>query len=73
MTFIAWLRQQKKEDTAIGDLARDVFCDRNRPRMSTSKALRKYFEGLLPGPSQACMDTLDEAETMFEEMKRNAS
>jgi hypothetical protein len=31
-TFIAWLRAQNKRDDIIGDLARDVIADNEKPR-----------------------------------------
>lgn len=36
MGFKTWLREFKNEDTALGDLARDVLADKKFPRVSNS-------------------------------------
>ena len=44
-TFYSWLLQFKDDDTAIGDLSRDVRCDKEFPRRAISyRHLKDYFE-----------------------------
>ena len=44
-SFYSWLMQFKNDDTAIGDLARDVNRDSEFPRRSISyRHLKKYLE-----------------------------
>lgn len=44
-SFYSWLMQFKNDDTAVGDLARDVRTDSEFPRRSISyRHLKKYLE-----------------------------
>ncbi len=54
-SFYSWLLQFKNDDTAIGDLARDVKCDSEFPRRSISyKHLKKHLE-----TKRACDDAMN--------------
>lgn len=43
MGFKKWLKKYEKDDTAIGDLARDVRDDPNWPKRSTYRKIKNYF------------------------------
>ena len=46
LRFSQWLAQQRSRRDPIGDLARDVALDRERPRRLTAKTLLRYLEDL---------------------------
>jgi len=56
-TFYEWLQQYQTVDSAIGDLARTAYLDRNRPQVNTLAAWedhiaamgRSYAAGNVPG------------------------
>ena len=39
-----WLKQYEKEDSMIGDFARDTIADRDFPAMADYKIIRRYLE-----------------------------
>lgn len=54
--FTAWLLSHKKQQTALGDLARDWSRDSERPRVRTQGALLTHLER-----RGACRGALDAA------------
>jgi uncharacterized protein YozE (UPF0346 family) len=65
VSFRAWLRQFRREESAIGDLARDALADQEWPRGPGS--LNKYLGHLEDvGACDAAIDTLHEAWARYE-------
>ena len=63
-SFYSWLLQFKKDDTAIGDLARDAGNDSEFPRRSISNGhLKKYLES--KHACDAAMNVLAEAFAQY--------
>lgn len=61
--FLVWLKQFKEEDSPMGDLARDMADDRNKPRsFNTLGSLEKYLTNL-----GACDEALQTAEEAWHE------
>ncbi len=64
-TFYSWLLQFKDDDTAIGDLSRDVRCDKEFPRRAISyRHLKDYFES-----KHACDAAMNVFENAFAQYK----
>lgn len=65
MTFRQWLTTADHDSTAIGDLARDVKADRQRPTaLRTHEDWTAYLESR--GACQGAIDALEDAWGMFE-------
>ena len=64
-SFYSWLMQFKNDDTAIGDLARDVRDDSEFPRRSISyRHLKKYLES-----KHACVAAMNVFKEAFAKYK----
>ncbi|MEU9710772.1 YozE family protein [Streptomyces sp. NPDC047967] len=63
-SFAAWLRTHKKDQTAIGDLAREVAADPDWPSRRQLSGQREYLEerGAIP----AAVETLERAWELYE-------
>ena len=64
-SFYSWLLQFKNDDTAVGDLARDVRADSEFPRRSISYMnLKKYLES-----KHACVAAMNVFKEAFAKYK----
>ena len=64
-SFYTWMKQFKHDDNPIGDLARDMCCDKDFPRHSVChKHIKDYLEA-----RNACWGALDAFEEAFEKYK----
>jgi hypothetical protein len=63
MTFYRYLESLKQDDTAIGDLARDILMDTNIYPSYGIQKIRKYFKQI--GASERIMYLLEESYTDF--------
>ncbi|MBM7054557.1 MULTISPECIES: YozE family protein [Streptomyces] len=63
-SFTAWLKTHKKDQNAIGDLARDVAADPDWPSRRQLSGQREYLEerGAIP----AAVATLERAWELYE-------
>jgi hypothetical protein len=62
--FTAWLKMHAKDESAIGDLARDVAADPDWPSRRQLSGQREYLEerGAIP----AAVETLERAWGLYE-------
>lgn len=63
-SFIMWIRQFKKDDTAIGDLARDIREDSKIKTRFSIRRLRRYLENA--NACEDCMKTFEEAVKVYQ-------
>jgi len=73
MTFYTWLMKRKKEDSPIGDLARDVHGDEKNKYFKNSnfkakKFMRSYLESR--GACSECLSAFDECYEEYQEYVR---
>lgn len=69
MTFKEWLCKFKHQQSAVGDLARDVLRDRKAPEVNSRQAWRLHLEEL--HACDAALDTFGQAwERYLREVKR---
>lgn len=63
-SFTTWLKTHKKDQNAIGDLARDVAADPDWPSRRQLSGQREYLEerGAIP----AAVETLERAWELYE-------
>ncbi len=68
VTFRVWLKQFRREENAIGDLARDVARDRCWPPAITNDRLERYEEHLsdVHYAKTAAVETLRKAWQAYE-------
>ncbi|MFB7240442.1 MULTISPECIES: YozE family protein [unclassified Streptomyces] len=64
-SFTTWLKGHVKDNSAIGDLARDVAADRDWPSRRQLKGQREYLESR--GAIPAAVETLERAWSLYEE------
>jgi uncharacterized protein YozE (UPF0346 family) len=63
MGFKTWLKQFRKDQTAIGDLARDVSMDKEFTRSQKKETIREYLMDKNARP--LALDTFDRAWAAF--------
>lgn len=63
MTFMDYLHKLQNEDTAEGDVARDVLADKRAPK-DGYEALREYLEDRAP---ETVLNLLDKIHAEWEE------
>lgn len=65
MTFWQWLRQQKKRNDRIGDLARDAVVDSTFPRRARRReTLKIYLESC-----NACAGAIEALDAAFQQFR----
>ncbi|MFC9751985.1 YozE family protein [Streptomyces sp. NPDC056921] len=67
-SFTAWLKTHAKDDSAIGDLARDVAADPDWPTGKQLKGQRDYLHEV--GAVPAAVETLERAWRLYSERER---
>lgn len=68
MEFTAWMKQFQKEDSAIGDLARDMKEDSRFPKTNNKEVIEMY---MLRVGSAAAYKVCVEAWNRYEKDRRN--
>lgn len=64
-SFNTFMREQRKVDTPVGDLARDMSYDKNFPKVRTKSQLLRYLNDL-----NACSGALRAAGDAWSEFEK---
>ena len=64
ITFRAWLKTQSKEQSPVGDFARDVKQDRDFPKEQDHDVIRAYLDSLA---SDLALDAFEQAWSMWDQ------
>ncbi len=67
MTFKQWIKEYKGQDNPIGDLANDIWLDKEFPKSESYKSNLKYLEKL--GACDGAINAFEEAWKLYSERK----